>query len=153
MAWGLVRQAQADVAGRPVETGAAPLTERVKRILAPARRQDIERQIERHGRPALESVSAALGAGGLNTTEVASTPEGLALRVRPPGGEAFAYELRAVSRPLPAYSPLEAPEPRRSNEWRLVASGPGARRQDITGYTRERIIADVLTQLERWRAA
>ena len=153
LAWGLVRQAQADVAGRPVETGAAPLTERVKRILAPARRQDIERQIERHGRPALESVSAALGAGGLNTTEVASTPEGLALRVRPPGGEAFAYELRAVSRPLPAYSPLEAPEPRRSNEWRLVASGPGARRQDITGYTRERIIADVLTQLERWRAA
>ena len=63
--FGLARQMNADLRGEAVETEAPPLREQLKRILAPASRRDIDRQIARHGAPALEEVRAAVAAEGL----------------------------------------------------------------------------------------
>ncbi len=47
---------------------------------------------------------------------------------------------------------LDAPERRRAMEWRLSAHSDGvARSRDVTGFTRDQIVADVLDHLHRWR--
>ena len=49
---------------------------------------------------------------------------------------------------------LDAPERRRAMEWRLVArSDDVTRARDVTGFTREQLVADVLEHLRRWRMA
>ena len=148
---GLVRQMNADAAGREIDTEQPPLAERVKRLLAPARRRDIDRQIERHGVPAMEAVAAALSAEGIETAEVARREDGADLTVHHPGWADFTWRLTAGSRPLPALSPLEAPEDRRTVEWRLTAQAQGGRRQDVTGFTRAQIEAEILDDLAKWR--
>lgn len=51
LAAGLVRQMNADLAGRAVETEGPPLSEQLKRILSPANRRDIDRQLDQEPRP------------------------------------------------------------------------------------------------------
>jgi choline/glycine/proline betaine transport protein len=47
---------------------------------------------------------------------------------------------------------LDAPEKRRAMEWRLSAySDAAGRARDLTGFTREQIVADVLEHLRLWR--
>jgi choline/glycine/proline betaine transport protein len=152
--FGLARQMNADLRGEAVETEAAPLREQLKRILAPASRRDIDRQIARHGAPALEEVRAAVAAEGLENSEVQSDDNGVWLRVEHANGRDFLYRLGARSRPRPALTALEAPESRRALEWRLSAvTGDGTRPRDVTGVTRAQIVADVLEHLQRWRLA
>ena len=151
LAFGLVRQMNADRRGVPVGHAVPPLGERLKRILSPARRADIERQIEQHGVPALEAVRRGLEAEGVEGAEVVREAEGVALAA-PVGPQAFDYRLLTASRPLPAFTALEAPEPRRSREWRLLArAGADGRGRDVTGLTTDQLIADVLEQLDRHR--
>lgn len=151
LAFGLVRQMNADLAGVSVATEAPPLAERVKRILAPARRRDIDAQLNRHGVPALNEVCAALAAEGVDTAEVILDASTAALKVRHAGGADFDYRLTAMSRPLPAFSALEAPEGRRTQEWRLMSQTGASRRRDVTGFTRDQLVSDILAQLELWR--
>jgi choline/glycine/proline betaine transport protein len=153
LAFGLVRQMNADRRGVPVIHAAPPLGQRLKRILSPARRRDIDRQIEQHGVPALEAVRRALEAEGVAGAEVARDEDGVALSA-PAGDFPFAYRLAAAARPLPAFTALEAPEPRRTQEWRLLARvGPSDRGRDVTGFTTDQLIADVLERLDQWRRA
>ena len=112
--FGLARQMNADLRGETVETEAPPLREQLKRILAPASRRDIDRQIARHGAPALEEVRAAVAAEGLENSEVQSDDNGVWLRVEHANGRDFLYRLGPRSRPLPALTALEAPESRRA---------------------------------------
>lgn len=147
---GLVRQMNADLAGRNVETEGPPLSERLKRILAPASRADIVKEIDRHGLPALETVRAALEAeepdAEIGTDEAAAW---LTLRH---GERTFVYRIGARSRPRPTMTARETSQGRRLLEWRLMAqTGDGARPHDITGFTQDQIVADVLEQLQRWR--
>lgn len=149
---GLVRQMNADLAGRSVETEGPPLAERLKRILAPASRADIVKEIDRHGVPALETVRAALEAeepdAEIGTDEAAAW---LTLRH---GERTFVYRIGARSRPRPTMTARETSQGRRLLEWRLMAqTGDGARPHDITGFTHDQIVADVLEQLQRWRLA
>ena len=149
---GLVRQMNADLAGRNVETEGPPLAERLKRILAPASRADIVKEIDRHGLPALETVRAALEVeepdAEIGTDEAAAW---LTLRH---GERTFIYRIGARSRPRPTMTARETSQGRRLLEWRLMAqTGDGARPHDITGFTRDQIVADVLEQLQRWRLA
>ena len=149
---GLVRQMNADLAGRVLDTEAPPLSERLKRILAPANRREIDRQLDRTAAPALETVREGLVAEGL-AAEVTRDPEGLSLTVAVAGGTAFHYRIEAVRRPRPALTALEAPESRREMEWRLSArSGDAGRARDVTGFTRDQLVGDVLDHLRRWRA-
>jgi choline/glycine/proline betaine transport protein len=151
LAAGLIRQMNADVAGRPVETEGPPLAEQLKRILAPASRRDIDRQIERVGAPALRTVREGLSAEGLDA-EVTHDATGLSLTASVTGGHAFHYRLDARERPRPAMTALDAPERRRTMEWRLSArSDDVARPRDLTGFTQDQIVADVLDHLQRWR--
>ena len=154
LAYCLARQADADVKGEALETEQAPISERLKRILAPATRKDIARQIERHAAPALSEVHQALVDGGLENSRVEMDETGVWLVVEHANGRDFLYRIGARSRPLPALTALEAPEGRRALEWRMTAqTGDGARARDITGFTRAQITADVLEQLQRWRPA
>ena len=149
---GLARQMTADVAGRVVETEGPPLAEQLKRILAPASRRDIERQIERNGLPALETVREGLAAEGLGA-EVTRDDAGLSLTAPVAGGRDFHYRLTARERPRPAMTALDAPERRRAMEWRLSAQSDDVTRpRDVTGFTRDQLVADVLEHLHRWRA-
>jgi choline/glycine/proline betaine transport protein len=148
---GLVRQMNADVAGRTVETERAPLAEQLKLILAPASRRHIERQIERQGLPALERVRAALADEGL-TAELARQEAGVTLSAVDAAGRAFDYRLAARERPRPAITTLDALEGRLAKEWRLSAwSDDVARARDVTGFTADQIVADVLERLRLWR--
>jgi choline/glycine/proline betaine transport protein len=151
LAFGLVRQMNADVAGITLQVEAPPLAERVKRILAPARRRDIEVQLARHGLPALENVRAALAAEGLEDVEVTTGQNEGVLQVKASGTRNFVYRLGSVARPLPAFSALEATEARRAMEWRLTSQVGSGRRRDITGFTQDQIVSDLLSQLEKWR--
>jgi len=151
LAAGLVRQMNADLAGRTVHTEGAPLAEQLKRILAPASRRDIERQIDSAGASALETMCQALAAEGLNAS-VARDATGLVLTASDAGRHPFHYRLVARERPRPAMTALDAPERRRAMEWRLSArSDDGSQPRDITGFTREQIVDDVLEHLQRWR--
>ncbi|MCS6627034.1 BCCT family transporter [Roseibacterium beibuensis] len=153
LAAGLVRQMNADRKGIPVAHAVPPIGERLKRILSPARRRDIDRQIEQHAVPALEAVRRALEAEGVEGAAVARDDDGVALSA-PAGDSPFAYRLAASARPLPAFTALDAPEPRRTHEWRLLARvGPADRGRDVTGFTTDQLIADVLERLDQWRRA
>jgi choline/glycine/proline betaine transport protein len=150
---GLIRQMTADVAGRLIETEGPPLAEQLKRILAPASRREIERQVERGGLPALQTVREGLVAEGLQA-ELTRDSDGLSLTVAVTGGRAFHYRMTPVERPRPALTALEAPESRRAMEWRLSArSDDVTRPRDVTGFTHDQLVADVLDHLKRWRAA
>jgi len=151
LAFGLTRQMNADVAGRVVETEGPPLAEQLKRLLAPASRRDIQRHLDRVAIPALESVREGLEGEGL-TTEVSRQEDGVSLTATTDGSRPFHYRLTARDRPRPAMTALDAPERRRAMEWRLSArSDDVARPRDVTGFTHDQIVADVLEHLHRWR--
>ena len=153
LAIGLVRQMNADVGGRTIDVDGPPLAERLKRILAPANRVEIDRQIDRAGAPALETVRAALETEGL-LVEVVRDADGLTLTAPTLHGRDFHYRLVAHERPRPALTALDAPERRRVMEWRLGArSDDAARMRDVTGFTRDQLVDDVLAHLQRWRSA
>jgi choline/glycine/proline betaine transport protein len=151
LAWGLYRGMRADLLGiAPVPE--APLRVRLKRIVSPSRRRDIEAQIERIGAPALEAVRKALAEEGV-AASIEREAGGVALCAKGVGAD-FVYRLRAVSRALPAFSLLEAPERRRTFEWRLRASTDDAGPKgsyDVSDYSQERLISDVLEKLALWR--
>jgi choline/glycine/proline betaine transport protein len=151
LAAGLVRQMNADLAGRAVQIEGPPLASQLRRILSPASRRDIDRQMEQTGVPALETVREGLAAEGLAAT-ITRDAAGLSLTAAAEGGAGFHYRLDAQERPRPALTALEAPEGRRAMEWRLAARSNGVERaRDLTGFTREQIVADVLDHLHRWR--
>lgn len=152
LAWGLYRGMRADLLG--VEAvPEPPLRTRLRRILAPSRRRDIEAQLERVGAPALTAVQDALAGEGVTAT-VDRAAGGVTLQAKGATVD-FVYRLRAASRPLPAFSPLEAPEGRRALEWRLRASiddDKGSRGSyDVTDYSEQQLIGDVLEKLALWR--
>ncbi len=151
LAWGLIRQTSADAAGEAIETDVAPIGERLKRLFTPATRKQIAGQIERVATPALESVRDAMVAEGWADSRIDRDESAVALSIAF-ADRRFVYRLAPRSRPLAAFTALEAPEKRRSHGWWLSASIEGAGRpRDLTGFTRDQITNDVLDQLERWK--
>ncbi|MFC3079691.1 BCCT family transporter [Phenylobacterium terrae] len=152
LCFGLVRQMNADVAGVAIGPETPPLRARLKQILSPPRRKEIERQIAEEGVPALRSVSEALEREGLPDPAMKLSAEEVRLEVGADPETRFVYRLTAEPRPLPAFSNLEAPEGRRTQEWRLIArTEPRGRRRDLTGLSRDQLVNDVLEQLAEWR--
>ncbi|OHB38825.1 MAG: transporter [Phenylobacterium sp. RIFCSPHIGHO2_01_FULL_70_10] len=152
LCFGLVRQASADAAGVAIGHEVLPLRSRLMQVLAPPRRADIVRALAQEGAPALQAVCRALEGEGLPDPTIEVTPEEARLEVVGQDGGRFVYRLRAESRPLPAYSHLEAPDGRRSREWRLIARvQPQGGRRDVTGLRQDQLVNDVLEQLGEWR--
>ncbi len=154
LAVGLVRQTNADLAGVTLPGDGPAISERIKRLIVPARRTDVLAQLRAQGEPALQSVLEALEAEGWTASQLDSGEDKAELTITARDGRPFVYRLSPRSRPLPAYTALEAPERRRSLAWMLAAqtnNETGFR--DLTGFTVGQIANDVLTQLERWRLA
>ncbi len=154
LAVGLVRQTNADLAGVTLPGDGPAISERIKRLIVPARRTDVLAQLRAQGEPALQSVLEALEAEGWTASQLDSGEDKAELTITARDGRPFVYRLSPRSRPLPAYTALEAPERRRSLAWMLAAqtnNETGFR--DLTGFTIGQIANDVLTQLERWRLA
>lgn len=152
LAVGLIRQTNADLAGITLSDEAPAVGERLRRLLVPARRADILRQLRETGEPALRSVYEALREEGWSDSELELTDDVVALSVGDHTQRAFSYRLTPRSRPLAAYTALEASEARRSVAWFLAAqSSVGTRARDLTDLTVEQVKADVVAQLERWR--
>ena len=154
LAVGLVRQTNADLAGVTLPGDGPAISERIKRLIVPARRTDVLAQLRAQGEPALQSVKEALEAEGWTASQLDSGEDKAELTITARDGRPFVYRLSPRSRPLPAYTALEAPERRRSLAWMLAAqtnNETGFR--DLTGFTVGQIANDVLTQLERWRLA
>ncbi len=76
------------------------------------------------------------------------------LRAPSRDGSVFSYAVEAASRPLPAFSPAEAAGANRSHEWRLRArvGEPILSSYDVTDFTQERLVNDLLDKLAQWRA-
>lgn len=127
LAFGLIRQTSADLAGVTLCGEMPSVGERIKRLLAPARRTDIVQQIARNGEPALQSVQDAMEQEGWTASRVASEEGSISLTITATGFRPFVYRLAPRSRPLAAYTALEAPEGRRSLAWLLAAQVDGER--------------------------
>lgn len=154
LAVGLVRQTNADLAGVTLSGDGPAMSERIKRLLVPARRADIVEQIRSQGEPALQSVQEAMEKEGWTASRLESGEDSVELTITASDGRPFVYRLSPRSRPLAAYTALEAPEGRRSLAWLLAAQTNGeAGFRDLTGFSMSQIANDVLTQLERWRLA
>jgi choline/glycine/proline betaine transport protein len=154
LAFGLIRQTNADLAGVTLPGDAASVGERIKRLLVPARRTDIVAQIAGNGEAALQAVQDAMEKEGWTASRLETGEGSVELTITAADGRPFGYRLTPRSRPLAAYTALEASEDRRSLAWMLAAQTngePGFR--DLTGFTVAQITNDVLTQLERWRLA
>ena len=152
LVFGLFRQMNADLTGETLTTEASPLSQQLKRIMTPASRSDILKEIERQGLPALETVYAALGAED-SDAEIGRDDAAAWLTIRH-ADRVFMYRLGARSRARPAITQRDAPVGRRPLEWRLTAqTGAGERPHDITGFTQSQIVADVLDKLQGWRLA
>lgn len=152
VAFGLLRQINADLAGVALPDEAAGMGERLKRLFVPASRTQIVRQIDRAGEPALQSVAAAVSDEGWAEAVVTREEGGAVLTIAGGGDRRFVYRLTPRTRPLAAFSALDAPEGRRSHGWTLTARIDGdARGRDLTGFSQAQITGDVVTQLERWR--
>ena len=154
LAVGLVRQTNADLAGITLEDDAPAVSERIERLLVPARRTDIIEQMVRNGELALRSVYDAMQEEGWTTNELAVEEGVIALTVGTGGDSMFVYRLAPRARPLAAYTALDASEARRTMAWTLAAqTNSDTRFRDLTGFSADQIASDVLTQLERWRLA
>jgi choline/glycine/proline betaine transport protein len=154
LAVGLIRQTNADLSGVMLPGDTPSIGERIKRLLVPARRADILRQMADSGEPALRSVQEAMEKEGWNASEVEQHTDSVELTITAADGRPFVYRLTPRSRPLAAYTALDAPESRRSLTWMLAAQTNGETGfRDLSGFTVDQIASDVLTQMERWRLA
>nr|WP_314468678.1 BCCT family transporter [uncultured Novosphingobium sp.] len=154
LAFGLVRQTSADLAGITIsDDEPATVSERLKRLFVPSNKAQIVRQLAERGAPALRSVCAAMLAEGWADSHVTEGEGQAALTITFGPESRFVYSLGTRSRPLPAYTALEASEGRRSLTWMLTGQVATERHRDLTGLTEQQIVNDVLTQLERWRPA
>jgi choline/glycine/proline betaine transport protein len=152
LAIGLVRQTNADLAGITLSNEAPMISDRLKRLIVPARRADIIEQMTSKGEPALRSVHDAMRNEGWEDTQLELDEAEIVLTIGAESGRPFIYRLAPRSRPLTAYTALEAPEARRTMTWTLAARTQGDTRfRDLTDFSVEQIAGDVLTQLERWR--
>jgi len=152
IAFGLVRQTKADLEGINLYDEAPAISERLKRLFVPASKAEISRQISQRGLPALETVCEAMLAEGWAESHVDSQEGAASLTITFAEDRVFIYRLGSRSRPLAAYTALEAPEGRRSVTWLLTARTEGdVRDRDLTDFSSEQIVGDILTQLERWR--
>ncbi len=152
LGFGLVRQTSADLAGVTLPDEAASVGERLKRLFVPASRREVTRQIATFGAPALGRVRDAMLAEGWANSHVEQGEESALLTISFAPDRLFTYTAEPRQRPLAAYTALEASETRRSMTWIMAArTGGEGRRRDLTGFSEEQIVGDILTQLEGWR--
>ncbi len=152
LAFGLIRQTNADLAGVALAEDGAAIGERLKRLFVPASKAEILRQMNDNAVPAFRTVCEAMVQEGWAESRVEHDADSASLTIMHGPDQVMVYRVAPRSRPLAAYTAMDAPEGRRSVTWTLAASTvgvPGGR--DVTGFSAEQITSDVLSQLERWK--
>ena len=160
LAAGLVRGMRSDMARSRHIAVATPASEvswhqRLGFILHTPGREDVERFLTQVARPALESVTQEMRRRGLAATVEPDGDGGIALTIPSDQVRSFVYGLRPQSHLLAAFTAAEAArtEQRRARRWEARTwFSDGSRGYDTLGFTQDQMIADVLTQYERYRS-
>jgi len=115
-------------------------------------RQAIAAFLESTARPALDAVAAQMRESGFEP-ESNYTEDRLDLDVPHGDRGVFRYTIRARSFRSPSFAWAEQEEPDpRSRHYRAMATGSdGDQAHDVTGYTREQLINDLLKRYARFR--
>ncbi|MGK2910074.1 MAG: BCCT family transporter [Sphingobium sp.] len=152
LAIGLVRQTNADLAGVTLDEDVPTVAERLKRLFVPTSKADILRQIARNALPALQTVCATMVEEGWADSRVEHGDTDTNLTIALGAELTMVYSVGPRTRPMASYTALEASEGRRSMTWIMAATTSHAGRvRDLTGYSTDQVVADILKQLERWR--
>ncbi|WP_241233676.1 BCCT family transporter [Altericroceibacterium xinjiangense] len=162
--YGLFRALQMEAEGSTVDlSAAAPAAaipelswqQRLGSIMQHFRQDDIAAFLSGTARPALEAVSAEMQESGF-PSHLVEKDDCLDLRI--PHGERgeFSYTIRSRSFLMPSFVWLETPKAneRQPRHYRAMAqSSEGDLPHDVTGFTREQLINDLLNRYARFRHA
>ena len=115
-------------------------------------RREIAAFLESTARPALDAVAAQMRESGFEP-ESTYTEDRLDLDVPHGDRGVFRYTIRARSFRSPsfAWAEQEEPDPRRRHYRAMATSSEGDQAHDVTGYTREQLINDLLKRYMRFR--
>ena len=157
LVWSLFVGMRADLAQQqahaavPQAQPAAGLTwqRRLALMLQAPSEAEVERFIGSEVRPAMEQVARELSARGRETSVAEEANGAVALRSPAEGVRDFVYGVSPQTQRLANFSPLAAGKPEFRYEARTYFSS-GGRGYDVTGMTREQLIADILVQFERY---
>ena len=159
LVFGLVRGMRADMARAAHRPPMAhPSTElhwrrRLANIVHTPRRADVRRFLADTVAPALRDVAQELDRRGIRA-DIEEGEAGMALAIASAETRNFVYGVQPVRHLTAAFSAAQAgaSEERRPQTWLArTYFSDGSRGYDIMGFTRDQIIADVLTQYERYR--
>ncbi|MCS0596252.1 BCCT family transporter [Massilia agri] len=160
--YGLLRALQTETRGSSMDLSIAVDTppsaaglnwqQRLASIMHFYGRTEIAAFLESTARPALEAVAAQMRETGLEP-ELAHAGDRLELDVPHGDRGTFRYTIRARSFRPPSFAWAETEEPDSSSRhYRAMAtSSEGDQAHDVTGYTREQLINDLLNRYARFR--
>jgi len=105
-------------------------------------------------RPALDAVAAQMRANGL-TPELSQEPDHLDITVPHGDRGVFRYTIRARGFHAPSFAFAESRKPRAAEpqHYRAMARSSEGVPHDVTGYTRDQLINDLLNRYARFRNA
>lgn len=137
--------------GPPVAVPATGATwqTRLARILRSPTQEDVLNFISREVRPALTEVAGELTRRGRAAHVEDGTGNAFELRSPSEGMRDFVYGVSPVAYPLPYFSTRDAERPEFRYEARTYFAS-GDKGYDVMGIPRERLIADILVQFERY---
>ncbi|MFD2649336.1 BCCT family transporter [Devosia albogilva] len=157
LVWSLFVGMRADLAQQVHRTAVPPAhpaaghtwQRRLALMLKPPGKAEVERFIDNEVRQALQQVAGELTARGRAASLSDQEDGSIALRSPAEGVRDFIYGVSLVEQPLPSFTPMAVGKPEMRFEAHTYFSS-GGRGYDITGMTREQLIADVLVQFERY---
>ncbi|WP_288381769.1 BCCT family transporter, partial [uncultured Massilia sp.] len=161
--YGLLRALQTESEGVPIDlssrSNATPEVElswqqRLASITSFYDRQEIAAFLGATARPALDAVAAQFRESGL-APGVIEGADRIALNVPHGERDMFRYTIRARSFRAPSFAWTEADgKDADSRHYRAIASGSeGEQQHDVTGYTQEQLINDLLKRYAMFRHA
>jgi choline/glycine/proline betaine transport protein len=128
-----------------------PWQRRLMTIISHPRREQVERFLETCVAPAFEEVAAEIRRRGWQA-EIQANGREVAMTVFHGGEREFLYAVRARSYRAPtfAFPEFEKERGEQDRYWRAeVHLLEGSQHYDLMGYTKEQVIADVLSQYEK----
>ncbi|WP_455977724.1 BCCT family transporter [Methylorubrum populi] len=127
--------------------------ERLAAITQSYRKEELTAFLDETAAPALEAVAAQMRESGL-APEVVRAQERVDLVIPHSDRAAFRYGIRVRGFRMPSFAWVE--NPAKSSDERhyraLVQTSEGDRPHDVTGYSRDRLIDDLLKRYARFRA-
>lgn len=137
----------------PPASPAMSWQQRLTTITRQYRQDEIETFLEQVAGPALQAVATQMRSEGLEP-QLLRSPGSIELLLPQPAG-AFSYRIRNRSLRAASFTWAEAPRMRDEvdRHFRAMAQASGGPHRDVTGFSAEQLIQDLLTRLARFRDA